>query len=263
MDHYYDALGDGRFAPTELTRGPWSADHQHAGPPSALLGHLLAQAEGGQDKRVGRFTAEILRPVPMQPFCVETSVLRPGRRVDLVEARAEDDDGPILLARAWRVRRGELADLPALVAPPEPPAGPDAGDETAFFPVPWDVGYHTSLDYRFVAGAFTELGPATVWFRMRTALLPDVAPTPLQRVLVAADSGNGISASLDFARYLFVNADLTVHLHHEPSGEWVGMASRTIVSPDGIGLAETDLFDVTNAIGRSEQLLYVEERDRH
>jgi len=44
---------------------------------------------------------------------------------------------------------------------------------------------------------------------MRHPLLPGEAPSPLVRVLAAADSGNGVSAALDYRRWLFVNADLT------------------------------------------------------
>src|SRR5262249_827330 len=85
-----------------------------------------------------------------------------------------------------------------------------------------DVGYHNSMDYRFVRGAFRERGPATVWMRMGLPLLPDEEPTPLQRVLIAADSGNGVSVALDWTRYLFIHVDLSVHLHRMPEGEWGG-----------------------------------------
>ena len=83
-----------------------------------------------------------------------------------------------------------------------------------------------------MTGAFLELGPAVVWMRMRHPLVEGEEPTPLQRVLVAADSGNGVSAALDYRRYLFINTDLTVHLHRR-AGDRVGLPRRR--DPPGFG----------------------------
>ena len=86
-----------------------------------------------------------------------------------------------------------------------------------------------------MAGGFLEPGPAIVWMRMRHPLIAGEPPTPLQRVLVAADSGNGVSATLDWRRYLFINVDLTVQLHRLPVGEWVCLDAITIPSRPGSG----------------------------
>jgi hypothetical protein len=96
--------------------------------------------------------------------------------------------------------------------------------------------------------------------RMPHPLLPDEEPSQLQRVLVAADSGNGVSATLDWSRYVFINVDLTVHLHRLPAGEWVCLDAITIPEPTGIGLADTALFDERGPIGRALQTLLVAER---
>lgn len=141
-----------------------------------------------------------------------------------------------------------------------PPEFPDAGGEEPFFPVPYDIGYHTAMEYRFAAGSFIAPGPATCWMRMRVPLVDEEEPSPLARVLVAADSGNGVSSALDWRRYLFVNPDLTVHLHRYPTGEWVCLDARTSVDPDGIGMTETALYDRRGALGRAAQSLFVAQR---
>ena len=56
--------------------------------------------------------------------------------------------------------------------------------------------------------------------------------------MAAADSGNGVSAALDWPRYLFINVDLSVHLHRMPAGEWVCLDAMTLPEPTGIGLAD-------------------------
>ena len=116
------------------------------------------------------------------------------------------------------------------------------------------------MEYRFVSGRFLEPGPATVWMRMRHPLVAGEQPSPLQRVLIAADSGNGVSATLDWSRYLFINVDLSVHLHRLPAGEWVCLDAITIPEPTGIGLADTALYDERGPIGRALQTLLVRER---
>jgi hypothetical protein len=90
--------------------------------------------------------------------------------------------------------------------------------------------------------------------------LPDEQPTPLQRILVAADSGNGVSVALDWTSYLFINVDLSVHLHRMPEGEWVCLDAVTLPETNGIGMADTRLFDERGAIGRAAQTLLIAER---
>ena len=105
-----------------------------------------------------------------------------------------------------------------------------------------------------------ERGPATVWMRMAVPLLAGEEPSPLQRVLAAADSGNGVSAALDWSRYLFINVDLSVHLHRLPEGEWVCLDAVTLPEPNGIGMADTRLLDERGPIGRAAQTLLVADR---
>ena len=74
---------------------------------------------------------------------------------------------------------------------------------------------------------------------MRVPLVEGEEPSPLVRVMAAADSGNGVSATLDWNEWLFINTDLTVHLHRMPEGEWVCLDAVTIPEPNGIGMADT------------------------
>ena len=82
---------------------------------------------------------------------------------------------------------------------------------------------------------------------MGCPLVAGEEPTPLQRTLVAADVGNGISAVLDWRRYLFINVDLSVHLERLPEGEWVCVDAVTLPQPSGVGTAESVLS--TDAAG--------------
>ena len=95
---------------------------------------------------------------------------------------------------------------------------------------------------------------------MLCQLVAGEAPTPLERLLAMADAASGISAELDWTRYLFINVDLGIHLERPPEGEWMSMDARTQVGPDGAGLCTSVLGDVRGRVGVSTQSLLVGER---
>ena len=265
----------GRYVPTELTRGPWDPGSQHAGPPAALIGREVERLDGGAERRVGRITYEILRAVPIARLTVSARIARPGRAVELVEASLSDDEGEVIRARAWRLREGEvdipgglsstegpgtIGTSPSTLRPGFAPPGPDGSPPGRFPDTGQDVGYHSAMEYRFVHGGFAEPGPAIAWMRMRVPLVEGEEPTPLERVLVAADSGNGVSATLDWNRYLFINVDLSVHIHRPLAGEWVCLDAITIPERSGVGIADTALYDERGPVGRADQTLLIDAR---
>jgi hypothetical protein len=258
-DAFYEPDGD-RYLATELTRGPWDPGAQHAGPPAALLGREIERLPDADEFQVGRITCEILGSVPIAPLFVSARIVRPGRRVQLVEAELSDGERALMRASAWRIRTAPVEIPPEAMAPDELPRGPEQGREVEFFPTGQELGYHTAMECRFVAGGFVEPGPAIVWLRMRQPLVAGEEPTPLQRVLVAADVGNGVSASLDYRSYLFINVDLTVNLERLPEGEWVCVDAQTLPQPNGVGTAESVMSDERGRIGRALQTLLVAHR---
>ena len=254
-DAFFHQLDPGRFRASSWTTGPWGPGAQHAGPPTALVGRAFESlAEGAF---VSRVTVEILRPVPIGDLSVEARIARPGRSVRLAEATLSAGDDPVLLARAWLIRTTELA-LPDVSGPGLVP--PPAGEGTPEFEGRAETDYLAAMEWRFVAGSFFERGPATAWLRMRISLVAGEDPSPLQRVLVAADSASGISAALSFSKWLYVNPDLTVYLHRPLEGEWVCLDAATTPEPSGVGLAAATIFDERGALGRTGQSLFLAPR---
>jgi hypothetical protein len=249
------------FVPTVHSRGPWDPGSQHGGAPAALL----AEAVREPGMHVARLTYDFVGPVPVGvPLRVETRLVRPGGRLQLVEADLVAADGaPVVRLRAMRLRVGEVGGLPA-VADGEamPGGGPDAAEPSDFPLEPPDAqGFHrTAMEIRFAAGTSYGRGPGRTWFRFARPLIEGSEPSPLALVVAAADFGNGVSRILDFDRHLFVNTDLTIHLRRDPVGEWVMLDARTRVEPTGVGLASSTLYDRSGAIGLAAQSLYVAER---
>ena len=98
------------------------------------------------------------------------------------------------------------------------------------------------------------------WIRLRVPVVADEEPSPLQRIAAAADFSNGISPAVDPLLWTFVNPDLTITLHRLADGPWIGVDAATRVEAQGIGTAESDLFDERGRVGRAVQTLLVEPR---
>jgi Thioesterase-like superfamily len=259
-DAIYLPDGPGRFIASELARGPWDPGAQHGGAPAALLARALERIESERPMAIVRLTYEFLRPVPLGPLTLRTRVLRPGGRVQLLEASLDAGEQEVCRATALRIRRDDDVRLPAPPAA-SPPAGPDTGTpleapaarETSF-------AWH-AMEIRFVAGTFWEVGPAFAWFRLRVPLVAGEQPSPLQRLAAAGDFGNGIATAVSWRTHLFINPDLTLYVERLPQGEWVGLDARTRLAGGGTGVSDSTLFDERGRVGRAQQGLYVAERE--
>jgi hypothetical protein len=161
-----------------------------------------------------------------------------------------------MLARAWRTLR---ADAP--VSAGDAAAPPPRPDEASPLPPGLEhFGYGAAVELRFAAGGWTELGPATVWTRLRVPVVDGEEPTGLQRVLAVADSGNGVSAVLPLGEWLFINPELTVHMRRAPRGEWICLDAETAITHGGAGLARSTLSDDDGVVGHGAQSLFVAPR---
>lgn len=250
-----------RFVSTRWTAGPWDERSQHAGPVCALAGRAIEALEAPAPMRVARLTLEILRPVPVAPLGVEARLVRPGGRVQYAEAHVTAGGEEVARAAAWRIRVAPEPVAPEVALGGAPPPGPEG--IAPFVPERIAHGgraYGPAMEWRFARGAFFEPGPAAAWMRMRVALVAGEEPTPLQRVLAAADSGNGISMVLPLPGSVFINTEITVHLAREPVDEWVCVDACSRIAPDGIGLSESTLWDRRGRIGGGRQSLYVDRR---
>jgi hypothetical protein len=116
-----------------------------------------------------------------------------------------------------------------------------------------------AIEIVFVAGQWGG-GPCTAWFRLTSPIVADEVPSPLQRLAAAGDFGNGISATLSWDHYLYINPDLTLYIEREPTGEWICLQSQTRIARDGIGVAESVLYDERGRVGRATQALLVAPR---
>jgi hypothetical protein len=256
---YYLPRGNQRYEPTRATESPWDRTAQHGGPPAALLAHAMDQSVAGP-LRIGRISVDMLGPIPLREAVVEVSVIKPGRRVRLTEARMIVDGRVAVTARAWHIATG---DHPPITGEEQtvPPAVPPTPSAQSFFPGLDDWGYGRSIEWRFTRGGFDSLGAADVWARVRLPLVDGVPLTGQDRALILADSANGLSLSLPLEQWFSIPPTMTATLLRPPAGEWVHLACRTYLADDGVGLARADLFDPDGLVGEVAQPLLVQKRN--
>ena len=246
------------FLATESTRGPWSRDHQHGGPPAALLVRAMERLAAG-GALLTRLTFDFVRPVPIASVTARAQMIRAGAKVRRLQATLTAADGTVLVnasAVALRMAPTLETSVGGGGAPPSPPQD-SVPCEFGFFIHP--IGYQTSVETRIAQGIWGE-GPVAAWMRTRVPLVAGETPSPLQRLLLVADTASGLAVVLDYKRYTFVNADLTVAVHRSPEGEWICLDAATVAETHGVGLTRARLWDTRGALGVSLQSCLVEPR---
>ncbi|EYT63883.1 thioesterase [Dietzia sp. UCD-THP] len=249
---YFEPLGtdDGWevFRATPHTVSAWGPDLQHGSPPSAVLTRAMDRLERAESTRIARVTVDLLGPVPLGEVRTRARIVRPGRRIQLLEAELEAGGRIVARASAWRMAVGDTAEVEQ--SADRPRELPEVDHDSGFFDR-WTSGYIDSLEIR---GA----QDGVVWARPTLPLVSGEEMTPAERVMSVADIANGVGAVLEPDEWRFLNTDLVTHLHRRPVGEWIGVTADASIGPDGVGATSGTLYDEAGAIGHTLQALLVE-----
>ncbi len=257
MSESFFTTTDGQwFQPTEHTRGPWDEHACHAGPPTGLLARAVEQLF--PEHRLSRLTVNLQRPVPFSGFSVAASIVRQGRTVCLSEASLLDQDGRcVITAAGMHLRPSHMPDLPSHhldMGTPEEALPGDFPIRQTLHDKPTFCGPGVAV--RYPAGQDSSPGPTRAWMKT-VPLLSDETPSPFQRICPLADCGNAFGRNAEPGELTFMNTDLTIVLHRDPLGEWLGTDSVNYWEPNGIGLADAQLFDSRGVVGRAMQTLII------
>jgi hypothetical protein len=254
----FEPAGQDLFVATEAALSPWSDQAMHGSPPTMLMAREIERLQPEQEMFVTRLTVELLRPVGRMPLAVRCRLVRPGRKVQLVEASLWSGEQEVARATALRMRRADV-DVPRRAETPTH-AGPESLTE-------WTGGYRDGPAYHLLGVEIRTAregrgwnAPGWAWFRLKLPLLPGEEPSGLVRICAAADFPNGISFVVDPHKTSFINPDLSVYINRLPVGEWVMVDAKTWLEAHGTGVAEGALYDTEGRVGRSIQSLLVEPR---
>lgn len=253
---FYIPRGSDEFDSTVATTSPWDPAMQHGGPPAALLARAVERVREDESMSIGRLTIDMLGPIPQGRIRTEAAIVRPGKRIELVEAKLWADDRLAVTATAWRMR--STPDSSAEVATDFTTSSVPGEQEQRYFPgIGSDWGYGRAIEWRFASGGLQKLGPADVWVRPRIPLVAGEETSPIQRFVIAADSANGVSSAVPYGEWTFIPPSLSLTFAREPRSEWLNMNARTHIGPDGRGVADGDLADEFGYVGSVTQPLLV------
>ena len=191
MDAAYSEVTEGVFLASALTRGPWHPDHQHAGPPSALICRAIERAAANDGlTHLARLTVNLLRPTPIGECRVDVAADYVGRSTGHFSGRLTAQGKDIARFTALLQREEDLP-IPEGTALHPPPHAPKPPDECPIVTIPIagsGLGYGDLVENRVAAGQFFR-GPCAAWFRMNHPLVKDETPSAYQRVAVAGRFG--------------------------------------------------------------------------
>ncbi|MGP4109859.1 thioesterase family protein [Streptomyces sp. 4N509B] len=254
---YFERIDENRYKPTAHAGGAWDPAEMHFSPLGGLVVHaverFLAAREGGDAGLVlSRISYDILGRLALDECEIRVEAVRPGRTIELLEAVVSIAGRPAVRARAW------------LLAPWDTAAVAGGGDERLPSPddlgpspltTVWPGGYVSSLDVRPLRPPLP--GRATVWVASPLALVAGEAVSPLASFVALVDTANGVATRQPPTVWMYPNVDLTVHLHRQPEGGWVGLDTTVVFGPTGQGITSSVLHDLAGPVGHAQQMLTV------
>lgn len=252
-------INGAKVAVSPFAGGPWDKTMQHGGAASSLVVWAAENIATRVPMRIARVTVDLLKPVPVAPLTYKAEVVREGAKIQLCAVSLSAEGKECLRASVLKIRVSE-APLPdsAREKPLDAPLPDDcrANDEMRLSGTPFLAG----VDSRPARGAFRTPGPAAVWYRAFRPVVEGFDISPVMRAIIAADFCNGTSAVVDFDKWTFINADLTLSLARYPMGEWILLDSETWAGPDGAAIAFARLADIHGTFGRASQSVLLEPR---
>ncbi|WP_460744595.1 thioesterase family protein [Mariniluteicoccus endophyticus] len=249
---YFQRTGAHTWMPTLHAQGAWQAHEQHMSPVGGLLVHAIEAHDPREELQLARITFDILGQIPAEETTVEVETIRPGRTIELVEARLSVGGRTVVRASAWRLLRGDSSPVEGTPTPVMP--GPDDFGDWEGSSV-WPGGYIRSLDLR--RDPASAPGQGRLWLHSPLALVHGEESSPTARFCMLVDTANGVAPRVSPTQWMFPNTDLTIHLFRQPRAEWVGFDTEVAFGPTGLGLTSTTLHDVDGPVGRAEQILTV------
>ena len=241
--------------PTTLCRGPWDHGYLHGGAVCGAVGWALEQAGADDALVLARATIEIRSMVPLAPLRTHGTVVKPGRRTQVIEATLADDTGVVARATSqWVLHHPSEAPAAPQTVPARPELAADPGADAGFgYPRP---GFNCdALELRPLSGTTETPGPGLTWVRLRTPVVEGEPTSGLLSMMALSDVGIAVGWEPSPTGAAFINPDVTLQVNRYPVGPWVLMDSRVHASPAGVGFCETVLSDDAGPFGRVLQTL--------
>ena len=224
-------LRDGdAFVGTMLTQGGWDPKGANGGTVLALLGQCLDEVPSLVPMTVSRFTADLVRPVPIgQPLHITSTIVREGKKIQLVEMVLRHGDVEHVRVSALRLRDEDLTaiDLPPSTTDARPAATLPPPEQAASIRAltPQVPGFLRAVDMRRATA--TDGSGEGCWIRLLVPVVAGEPVSPTARLTVTVDYVNLIGVAGHPGNVTLINPDVTAHLLRAPTSEWVAVTGAT------------------------------------
>lgn len=254
MEPYFELKGN-KIIASPHTAGPWDPGMQHGGAPTALIASIVDQIPSQTPMQLTRLTVDLKRPVPVGDLEYKVEITREGRNIQTAEITLIANDKEVVKAFALKMRLADQS-LPPDVMKDRPAPARTMQDREFFRD---GVSFGKGMTLRKPERVPDRMHEA-VWFHIGRPFFADRETTPLMRAAATGDFCNAFGAQLDFDKWTYINADLTLHFSRAPVGEWIMLAANGWMGGNGRGLAFGELADERGYFGRSVQSLVIGER---
>ncbi|BFM16056.1 hypothetical protein R50073_22390 [Maricurvus nonylphenolicus] len=232
------------------------ADACHAGPVTGIIARAFELLV--TDKQLLKLSVELLKPVPMDGFQVNTEITKAGRAVTTASADIVDLQGKLIAtASSLHMVVQDLGEVPT--APFESHRFSDS--VPGGFPIEKTShglpGFSSGIEVRYPPGHDNSPGPTSIWMKT-LPLLEGEEPSAFQKLCPLADCGNGTSRNQNGFDIRFMNPDITIVMHRASSADWLLSSAESHWQPTGLGLAQANLFDELGPIGSVMQTLLLQ-----
>ena len=259
------------YYPTVSARGPWDATTLHGRVISGLLAYeaethhsTLQEIEQFQ---VSRITVDMFRVAPMAPLVLGGRVVRTGRRIKVIDVNItsqKSGKGVIEIARGSVVmlRKTQNPEGTVWTTPKWEIEAPDEN-----LPMPAETGGRKPIKGHMPIWQTIEISPGTplqpiqtgtggtigrrrAWIRETHELIAGEVTSPVVRAAQVADIANPFANS-GTNGLAYINADVSMYLHRNPEGSWIGTENSYHNADNGIAVGTVNLYDKIGHIGKA------------
>ncbi|ANH37508.1 hypothetical protein I601_1066 [Nocardioides dokdonensis FR1436] len=248
MDLSFFRLDGESLVPGDMAVSSWSDDQLHGVAISGALARAAEQtidAAGRSELVPVRMTVDLFRPTRRAPCRFETTVVREGPRLCLLDVHLLQDDTTTARASVLFLRTGEPATgevwMPDDAPQPPPLEVAPVSDEPHVPFLRSDADW--SQDFR----AHQNAGRKTTW-NTPPAIVSGEPLTGFQAVAAMAD-GTSLTSNWGSAGVEHINADITLTLARRPAGVTVGLHAADRVEHEGISVGTATVFDREGRLG--------------
>ena len=235
------------YVGTILTQGGWDPDAANGGAVLALLGQHLDGVPSLVPMTLSRLTADLIRPVPIgRRLRIVDSILRDGKKIQLVELRVLADDLELARVSALRLRDADLTghEVPASTSTERPGDSLVAPEASLSFRrlAPDAPGFLQAVDMRR-APTIDGTGVGA-WIRLDVPVVAGEPVNATARITFGFDFAN-LVGMIDHPRAMtLINPDVTAHVLRPPVSDWIAITGTTRFNPGmGRGVSSAELSD--------------------